>query len=204
MAEVAPPAAPTTPTKPKKNLSKPRSKSSPGVKELILKIVTNSKDRKGVSYIYLKKALAAQGYDVVHNSAHVKRAVKSMLEKKTLTQIRGNGVSGSFKVCTVPAKPKNAVTVARVKAKVAKKPAGAKSASKKAVVPKKSKVTKASPRKGKMPAPKKQPVKKVATSPKKKVIKKAAAPKKAAATSKKPVKKVKPRVKPAAKPAVKQ
>lgn len=203
MAEVAPPAAPTTLAKPKK-VAKPRPKSGTGVKEQIMKIMTSSKDRKGISYIRLKKELAAQGYDVEHNSAHIKRAVRGLIENNTLKQLRGNGATGSFKVCTAPANPKKTTgakaaggaKAARAKSNRPKKPVGAKAAAKKPVVANKSKVIKttkatkaakatnkgktskkvtpAKTTRGGKPVTKRQPAKKAAPSPK---------------SSKKPVKK---------------
>lgn len=204
MAEVAPPAAPTTLAKPRK-VAKPRPKSGTGVKEQIMKIMTSSKDRKGISYIRLKKELAAQGYDVEHNGAHIKRAVKGLIEKNTLKQLRGNGATGSFKVCTAPANPKKttgakaAGGAKAAKSNRPKKPAGAKPAAKKPVVAKKSKVikttkstkaakatnkgktskkvTSAKTTRGGKPVTKRQPVKKAAPSPKssKKPVKKGSA-----------------------------
>uniref|UniRef100_A0A3Q3STD0 Histone H1-like n=1 Tax=Mastacembelus armatus TaxID=205130 RepID=A0A3Q3STD0_9TELE len=100
MAEVAPEpaAAPAAPAKAaKKKSSKASKKSGPGASELILKAVAASKERKGVSYVALKKALASQGYDVEHNSTHIRRAIKTLVEKGSLVQTKGTGASGSFK-----------------------------------------------------------------------------------------------------------
>nr|XP_033959787.1 histone H1-like [Pseudochaenichthys georgianus] len=78
---------------PKKKTAKQTKKVGPGAAELILKAVTASKDRKGISYIAVKKALAAQGYE---HTAHIKRAVKRLLEKGSLVQVKGIGATGSF------------------------------------------------------------------------------------------------------------
>uniref|UniRef100_A0A3B4UHP6 H15 domain-containing protein n=1 Tax=Seriola dumerili TaxID=41447 RepID=A0A3B4UHP6_SERDU len=99
MAEVAPaaPAAAAPAKAAKKKAAKPSKKTGPGASELILKAVSASKERKGLSYVALKKSLAAQGYDVEHNSAHVRRAIKTLVGKGALVQTKGTGASGSFK-----------------------------------------------------------------------------------------------------------
>lgn len=183
MAEAVTPAASTTLVKPKKKVSKPRPKTGPVVKELILKSVTTSKDQRGMSYFRVKKALAEGGYDVEHNKVHVKRAVKSLLEMGILQQTKGSGVSGSFKIGKAADKPKKVVKKADTKPKKpAKKPA--KKAAKKTARKSTTKTVTAA--------------KKATTSPKKKVAKKVAAPMKAG--TQKPAKRVaKPRVKKAAK-----
>uniref|UniRef100_A0A3Q0RXG4 Histone H1 n=1 Tax=Amphilophus citrinellus TaxID=61819 RepID=A0A3Q0RXG4_AMPCI len=97
MAEVAPaPAA--APAKPAKKKSTKVKKTGPSVSDLIVKVVTASKERKGVSLAALKKALAAGGYDVEKNNARVKIAIKSLVSKGTLVQLKGIGASGSFKL----------------------------------------------------------------------------------------------------------
>lgn len=175
MAEAVTPAASTTLVKPKKKVSKPRPKTGPVVKELILKSVTTSKDQRGMSYFRVKKALAEGGYDVEHNKVHVKRAVKSLLEMGILQQTKGSGVSGSFKIGKAADKPKKVVKKADTKPKKPAKKTARKSTTKTVTA-----------------------AKKATTSPKKKVAKKVAAPMKAG--TQKPAKRVaKPRVKKAAK-----
>ncbi|XP_035534436.1 histone H1-like [Morone saxatilis] len=67
-------------------------------RDLILKAVSACTDRKGLSFCALRKALAAEGYDTeTYNAVHLKRSVKSLLEKGQLVQVAGRGVSGSFK-----------------------------------------------------------------------------------------------------------
>ncbi|XP_068442549.1 histone H1-like [Clinocottus analis] len=196
MAELAPAAAPATQVKsPKKKAPRPGKKSGPGASERIMKAVTASKSRSGVSFVAMKKDLAAGGYDVIQNSAHVKRAVKKLLEKGDLVQVKGTGASGSFKAAKVAEKPK----------KVAKKPAAKtkKPAAKKIVAAKKPKAAKTTPKKAKKSAtPKKTSVKKITKSPKK-VAKKAATPKKVTKKVVKP-KAAKPAKKTAAKKTVKK
>ena len=99
MAEVAPTPAASAPAKApkKKSASKPK-KVGPSVGELIVKVISASKERSGVSLAALKKALVASGYDVEKNNSRVKVAVKSLVTKGTLLQTKGTGASGSFKL----------------------------------------------------------------------------------------------------------
>lgn len=102
--------------------------------DLILKALSSSKERGGVSLVALKKALAASGYDVVRNNSRVKLAVKRLVAIGRLIQTKGTGASGSFKIgskaATKPKKPK-AKKAKRAKRKTTKKPAGAKKSPKK-------------------------------------------------------------------------
>ncbi|XP_063316313.1 histone H1-like [Pelmatolapia mariae] len=194
MAEVAPAAAPApaaeaapakAPAKKKKAAaSKTTKKSGPSASELIVKAVKESKERKGLSLAAIKKDLVARGYDVEHNSAHVRRALKSLVQKGALVHTTGTGASGSFKAAKPAEKPKKA---AKKPAAKVKKPAAKKApAAKKPATAKKPKAAKATPKKAKKPAAAaKKAVAKKAKSPK---AKKTAAPKKAA-TPKKPAKK---------------
>uniref|UniRef100_A0A665W5R7 Histone H1 n=1 Tax=Echeneis naucrates TaxID=173247 RepID=A0A665W5R7_ECHNA len=100
MAEVAPaPAAAAAPPKAAKKKAAPKAKKpGPSLGELIVKAVAASKERNGVSLAALKKALAAEGYDVDKNKARVKTAIKGLVAKGTLVQTKGTGASGSFKI----------------------------------------------------------------------------------------------------------
>ncbi|XP_077117372.1 histone H1.01-like [Ranitomeya variabilis] len=208
MAETAPAAAPPpaelaakSKKQPKKSAAKKSNKpSGPSVSELIVTAVSASKERSGVSLAALKKALSAGGYDVEKNNSRLKLAVKSLVTKGALLQVKGSGASGSFKLnkkqetkdkvakkksaaaakpkkpaakkaAKSPKKPKKAPTAAKKSPKKAKKPAAAKKAAKS---PKKPKTT---------PKPKK-----VRKSPAKKAAKPKAAksPAKKAAKAKKP------------------
>uniref|UniRef100_A0A3B4C5Y9 Histone H1 n=1 Tax=Pygocentrus nattereri TaxID=42514 RepID=A0A3B4C5Y9_PYGNA len=187
MAEAAPAPAAAAPAKaPKKKRAAPPKKAGPSVGELIVKAVSQSKERSGVSLAALKKALAAGGYDVDKNKSRVKIAVKSLVTKGTLVQTKGTGASGSFKLNKKQAEPKKKVAkkaAPKAKKAVAKKPAAAKKPKK--VAAKKPAAAKKSPKKAKKPAA----AKKVAKSPKK--AKKPAAPKKATKSPKKQTKKTK-------------
>ncbi|XP_028666733.2 histone H1-like [Erpetoichthys calabaricus] len=170
--------APVTPAKaPKKKTSTKHKKTGPSVSDLIVKAVSASKERHGLSLAALKKALSAGGYDVEKNNARVKLSVKSLVSKGSLVQTKGTGASGSFKINkkqtetkekatkkkAVPKKKpaaKKPVAAKKVKKPAAKKPAAAKKTAKKPATPKKAAK---SPKKAK-PAAK---PKKAAKSPKK-------------------------------------
>ncbi|XP_063784955.1 histone H1C-like [Pseudophryne corroboree] len=216
MAETAPAVAAVPPSEgaakkkrqPKKaagGAKKSGKSSGPSVSELILKAVAASKERSGVSLAALKKALAAGGYDVERNNSRIKVGVKGLVTKGTLTQVKGTGAFGSFKlnknqleskkaalkpkkpaakkVAKSPKKPKKAPSAAKSPKKVKKpaKAAAAKSPKKpKAVKPKKA--AKSPAKKTAKPKAAKSPAKKAA-KPKaaKSPAKKAAKPKNAAA-----------------------
>ncbi|XP_048104981.1 histone H1-like [Alosa alosa] len=187
MAEAAPAPA-TAPVKsPKKKAPQPK-KTGPSVGELVVKAVSASKEKKGVSLAALKKALAAGGYDVEKNNARVKVAIKSLVTKGTLVQIKGTGASGSFKLNKENAVEKKPAkkTAPKAKKPAPKKPAVAKKPKK--AVAKKQAAAKKTPKKA---AKKPATPKKATKSPKK--AKKPAAPKKAAKSPKK-VKATKPKV----------
>ncbi|XP_062865564.1 histone H1-like [Trichomycterus rosablanca] len=170
MVEEAPAPASSAPAKaPKKKTATKPKKAGPSVGELIVKAVSASKERSGVSLAALKKALSAGGYDVEKNNSRVKLAVKSLVTKGILVQTKGTGASGSFKLnkkqteAKKPAAPKVKKAAKKPKKITAKKPAAKKS-----------------PKKAKKPA---AAAKKATKSPKK--AKKPATPKKAAKSPKK-------------------
>ena len=186
MAETAPAAA-AAPVKATKKKAPRAKKTGPSVAELIVKAISASKEKKGVSLAALKKALAAGGYDVEKNNSRVKLAIKSLVTKETLVQIKGTGASGSFKLNKKQAeeKKKPVKKVApKAKKPAAKKPVAAKKPKK--AVAKKPAAAKKSPKKVKKPAA----LKKVTKSPKK--AKKPVAAK--ATKSPKKVKAAKPKV----------
>ncbi len=94
---------------PKKKSAAKAKKAGPGVGDLIVKALSSSKERSGVSLAALKKALAAAGYDVEKNNSRVKLAIKSMVTKGTLLQVKGTGASGSFKISKKQAETKKKV-----------------------------------------------------------------------------------------------
>ncbi|KAG7271321.1 hypothetical protein CRUP_014718 [Coryphaenoides rupestris] len=153
MSEVAPAAPPAAaaPVKAKatkkKTAAKPR-KAGPSLGDLIVKVVSASKERNGLSLPALKKRLAADGYDVEKNNSRVKIALKNLLKKGTLVNSKGTGASGSFKLnkeAKQPAAKKAAAP--KVKKPAVKKPAAKKASPKKPAAKKPSSAKKASPKK---------------------------------------------------------
>merc|ERR1712020_152891 len=103
------------------------------------------KEAKGSSVPAIKKYIAANyKVDIVKLSPFIRKALKSLVEKKKLVQTKGTGASGRFKVN----KEEKAAKKPKAK-KAAKKPAG----EKKAKAPKKPK----SPKKAKAPKKAKTP-----------------------------------------------
>ncbi|KAM4036331.1 uncharacterized protein ACNLHF_015248 [Anomaloglossus baeobatrachus] len=213
MAETAPAAAPP-PAEPaakakkspkKSGAAKQSSKSSgPSASDLIMKAVSASKERSGVSLAALKKLLSAGGYDVEKNNSRLKLAIKALVNKGSLLQVKGSGASGSFKLNKKPETKDKAAKKKPAAAAKPKKPA-AKKAAKSPKKPKKAPAAaKKSPKKAKKPA---AAAKKAAKSPKKpkaapkpkKVTKspakKAAKPKAAKSPAKKATKAKKPAAK---------
>ncbi|KAK0132539.1 histone H3 [Merluccius polli] len=202
MTEVAPAPATAAPAKATKKKTAPRPKKvGPSVSDLIIKAVSASKERSGVSLPALKKALAADGYDVEKNNTRVKLALRALLAKGTLVHTKGIGASGSFRISKEAKKPaaKKVAAAPKVKKPAVKKPAAkkatpkkAKAAAKKPAAAKKAKKPVA-PKKAAAKSPKKaaakSPKKAAAKSPKKAVTK---SPKKAlkAVVKKAPAKKV--------------
>ncbi|XP_075432337.1 histone H1B-like [Ascaphus truei] len=176
-APVPPPPPPAESAAKKKQLKKAAgaskscpAKSGPSVSDLIVRAVSASKERSGVSLSALKKALAAGGYDVEKNNSRLKLALKGLVSKETLIQLKGSGASGSFKLNKKQLESKEKAA-RKQEAGKPKKPAARKQPAKK-------------------PAARKQPAKKpkkapagVKKSPKK--VKKPAAAKKAAKSPKK-------------------
>ena len=164
-------ATPKKAAKAKKPAAKP---THPPVAAMVTAAITTLKDRKGSSLSAIKKYVAATyKVDAAKLAPFIRKFLKKAVADGKLTQVKGSGASGSFKLAKVEkvAKPKKAVKKPAAKKspkKAAKKPAAKKA--KKAKTPKKEK-------KAKKPA---------AAKPKKPKAKKAKTPKKAA---KKPAKK---------------
>lgn len=104
--------------------------------DLIIKAASAADASAGVSLAFLKKALKAGGYDVDANRARIITALKRLVAKKDLVQVKGSGASGSFKVNTNLSKPakvaqKKKTEVKRFKRTRARKAAAAAAAAKK-------------------------------------------------------------------------
>lgn len=153
--------------------------------DMITAAITTLKERNGSSRQAIVKYIKAN-YKVGDNSdVHVKLALKRGVASGALSQPKGTGASGSFKVvkkaepkkkkpAKKPAAKKPAAKKAAAKKPAAKKPA-AKKAAKKSTTPKKKPATKntkkaSSAKKAKKPAAKKPAAKKAAkkSTPKKK------------------------------------
>ena len=180
----------------KKAVRKPRAPAShPPYNEMVVAAITALKERSGSSRQKIIKYIrdhytVSEGFET-----HVKLALKRGVTKGTLSQTKGTGASGSFKVVKketkpaakkpaakkAPAKPKTTSTKTSAKAK---KPAGKKAAPAKASKPKAKKPAgekkKATPKKATTTKPKAKPTK--AAAPKKTKAK--PAPKKQAAAKK--------------------
>ncbi|XP_060712983.1 histone H1-like [Hemiscyllium ocellatum] len=212
-AETAPPASASTKAKaPKKKAAAPRKNTpGPGLGELILNVVGDIKDRKGASLSAVKKALEKSGIDVGKRKTQIKMSIRRCLANGSLVLVKGQGVSGSFKLPKNPVKAKAGKKAGTsvgakkptVKKSPAKKATAKKSQAKKAIAkkfPAKKATTKKSPAKkasGKKTAPPKKAVSKAA--PKKrtpvKKVKKAKSPKASKPLSKPAKGKAKPKAK---------
>ena len=119
-------AAAAAPKSPKK-ASKPKAKPThPPTAAMVMAAVKALKDAKGSSLPAIKKYIAANyKVDFVKLSPFVRKALKSLVEKKKLVQTKGTGASGSFKLnkAAKEDKPKKAKKPKAKKPK-AKKPAG--------------------------------------------------------------------------------
>merc|ERR1711860_425573 len=157
---------------PAKKAAKPKAAPAhPPTATTVMAAVKGLKEAKGASLPAIKKYIAGNyKVDIVKLSPFVRKALKSLVEKKKLVQTKGTGASGRFKA-NKEEKPKKVAKpkAKKVTKKAAEKPAG----EKKAKTPKKKAAAK--PKKAK--TPKKPAAKKPA--------KKAATPKKKAAPKKK-------------------
>ncbi|XP_027867071.1 histone H1-like [Xiphophorus couchianus] len=167
MAEVAPSAVVIPADVPQK--PPPKSKKGASIYKLIVAIVAESKERKGMSLTALKKALAVKGVNVAKGNKRINNAVTKLVTGGTLSRTKGTGACGSFKI----AKPKREPKVADADPKKAvkkKAPAKAKRpAGKKASAPKKPANKRAAAKRSPKKSPAKKVVRKVKKSPKKTV-----------------------------------
>ncbi|KAK7880476.1 hypothetical protein WMY93_032883 [Mugilogobius chulae] len=118
---------------PRKKAAAKKKDAGPSLQKLITAAIAESKERKGCSVAAVKKALAAKGVDVAKANKRINTALKKLVTSGAVSQTKGTGASGSFKLAKKEAKPKT----------VKKKPAKAKKpAVKKAATPKKKAVKK--------------------------------------------------------------
>ncbi|XP_076010398.1 histone H1.1 [Genypterus blacodes] len=164
----------TTPSPVAHQVTPAQRRMLPPVSQLILKAVSGSKQRSGVSLVAVKKALQARGYDVARNNTRVLAAIKRLVVKEELVQTKGTGAAGSFKLNKKPQTPRTRkVRVERKKKPMAKKvkktrakPAAARGAASRAKTPRKRMVTKAKrPKKAKKPAAARRPIRRPTKRP---------------------------------------
>ena len=88
-----------SPAKPKK-ATKPKAKPThPKTSVMVVAAIKALKERNGSSLPAIKKYIAANyKVDTVKLAPFIKKALKSLVEKKVLIQTKGKGASGSFKV----------------------------------------------------------------------------------------------------------
>merc|ERR1711864_17620 len=112
-------------------MGKPEA-SHPPTSVMVKAALENLKERKGSSLIAIKKYIGTNyKTDPVKMSIFIKKALASGVEKKTILQVKGVGMSGSFKMAKPEAKPKtSAKPSAKPKKPVAKKAASKKPATK--------------------------------------------------------------------------
>lgn len=194
MAEEAPApaaaaAAAPAPAKPgkvaksgKKKASAPRKKDAVSLPKLVVDILTESKERKGISVAAIKKNLGGKGVDVQKANKRINTSLAKLVSNGSVVQVKGTGASGSFKIAKVESVKKvKEVKKSPVKVRkpVAKKSPAKKQPAKKPVkkpAAKKSPVKKSTPKKA---APKAKPSpKKAVKKPEPKKAAKKVAPKK--------------------------
>ena len=186
------PAPATTPKKAKAAASKkPRTKPAhPPTSDMVNAAIKNLKERGGSSLQAIKKYISANyKVDAEKLAPFIRKYLKSAVASGALSQPKGKGASGSFKLSVksegkpaatatkkakAPAKPKGEKkpkAAAAKKTGAAKKPAAAKKTAKPKSPSKAKKVAKPPTKKPKSPKPKKAAVKKPKT-PKKTAAKK--------------------------------
>merc|ERR1711994_401419 len=125
--------------------TKKMEQAHPPSSVMILKAIEDLKEKKGSSLASIKKYIGANyKVDLTKLSIHIRKALKSGMEKKTITA--SAGMVGRFKIAKVESKPK-------AKPKTPKK---VKTPSKKKATPKKAEKTKSVKKTAtKKPVPKK-------------------------------------------------
>ena len=163
-------AAAATPKKAKKPAKKA---DHPSTASMVNAAIKNLKERKGSSLAAIKKYIAANyKVDVNKLAPFIRRYLKKAVADGKLTQTKGSGASGSFKIGK--STEEKVKKVKKTPKKAAKKPA-AKKSPKKAKKPAAKKEKKV--KKPKAVKPKKPKAKKAATKSPKKAAKKPAAKK---------------------------
>ena len=170
----------------KKKAAAPKKPAEhPKYSEMIAAAIVALKERTGSSRVAILKYIKAN-YKVGDNAATcVKNALKKGVVAGALTQVKGVGSNGSFKVTKKVEKPKKKPAAKKTPKKAAKKPAAKKTAAKKPAAKKTPKKAAKKPA-AKKPAAKKPAAKKTPKkAAKKPAAKKPAAKKPAAKKAKK-------------------
>ncbi|KAJ8409087.1 hypothetical protein AAFF_G00241080 [Aldrovandia affinis] len=186
------PQAPVPAKTLKKRAVNTTKKRGPSVTDLIVKVVSDCKERKGVSLPALIKSLQAGGYDVEKNRSRVKFAIIRLVDNGTLRRITGKGVAGSFKL-NIKQKDAKKKTTNNSAPKAKRSPAKKSTVAMKSIA-KKARVAKKAPAKKSLKAaakkaPAKKSLKAAKKAPAKKSQKKPAAKSLKAAAKKAPAKK---------------
>merc|ERR1711944_279737 len=118
-------AAKKTPAKAAKPKVKP---AHPPTASMVMASLKALKEPKGSSVAAIKKYIAANyKVDIVKLSPFIRKALKSLVEKKKLVQTKGTGASGSFKLNKEEKKVVKKPKAKKPAKKAAKKPAAKKS-----------------------------------------------------------------------------
>ena len=156
-------AAAPSPKKATKAKKPAKKADHPPVASMVNAAITNLKDRKGSSLAAIKKYIAANyKVDVAKLAPFIRRYLKKAVADGKLSQTKGSGASGSFKIGKATEEKKKAKKTPK---KAAKKPAAKKTPKKAAKKPAAKKEKKA--KKPKASKPKKPKAKKATKSPKK-------------------------------------
>ena len=156
-------AAAPSPKKATKAKKPAKKADHPPVASMVNAAITNLKDRKGSSLAAIKKYIAANyKVDVAKLAPFIRRYLKKAVADGKLSQTKGSGASGSFKIGKATEEKKK---VKKTPKKAAKKPAAKKTPKKAAKKPAAKKEKKA--KKPKASKPKKPKAKKATKSPKK-------------------------------------
>ena len=121
--------------------SKNVKKSTPSSIDMIIAAITNLKEKNGSSTQAIKKYIVANyNVDMDKTAPFIRKALKSGVEKKKLTQTKGTGASGKFKINNDSAKAdaKKAKEAEKKKAQKEKEAAKKKALKEKAAAKKKA------------------------------------------------------------------
>ncbi|XP_035695225.1 histone H1B, sperm-like [Branchiostoma floridae] len=134
------------PVAPKKKVARRPKKPAahPPVAKMVVAAIAALKDRKGSSLQAIKKYIAANyKFDVTKQGHVIRRVVRNMLAKGLLTQAKGKGAAGSFRLGAAAKKAPKKRKAKKPKKKAKKPKKARKPKAKKAKKPKAKKAKKA-------------------------------------------------------------